>query len=85
MKRHALLRKTFSLLLFSIFFFFSSHLKAQNTLTITGKITNDNGDGVPNATIRVKGANNQTISLQDGTYKLSGVNGKDVLVFSSVG
>lgn len=67
------------------FFLFSSQVKAQNTLTITGKITNENGDGVPNATIRVKGANNQTISLQDGSYKLSGVKGNDVLVFSSVG
>lgn len=85
MKRNALLRKSFSLLLFSAFFFFSSQVKAQNTLTITGKITNENGDGVPNATIRVKGANNQTISLQDGSYKLSGVKGNDVLVFSSVG
>src|SRR5574338_792539 len=85
MKKNALLQKDVPLLLFSIFFFCSLQIKAQNTLTITGKITNETGDAVPNATIRVKGANNQTISLQDGTYKLSGVNSNGVLIFSSVG
>jgi TonB-dependent starch-binding outer membrane protein SusC len=33
----------------------------------------------------VKGTNNQTTSLEDGTFKIAGVKGSDVLVFSSVG
>jgi TonB-linked SusC/RagA family outer membrane protein len=53
--------------------------------TINGKITDENGKGVPSVTIHVKGTGNQTKSLDDGTFKIAGVKGNDVLVFSSIG
>ncbi|HYM93002.1 MAG TPA: TonB-dependent receptor, partial [Chitinophagaceae bacterium] len=85
MKLKALLEKSISLLLFFVVFFYSSQLHAQGSLTVGGKIIDENGKGLPSVTIRVKGTNNQTISLDDGSYKISGVKGNDVLVFSSVG
>ncbi len=85
MKLKALPGKSITLLLFSLFLFCSSQVQAQNSLTVTGKIIDENGEAVANATIRVKGTNNQAISLLDGSYKITNVKGNDVLVFTSVG
>ena len=85
MRSKALLKKSVTLFLFFFIFFDSFQLKAQNSLTVTGKITDESGKGVPGVTIRVRGTNNQTTSLEDGTFKITGVKGNDILVFSSVG
>jgi TonB-linked SusC/RagA family outer membrane protein len=84
MRLNAFLGKTVSLFLFFFIFFYSSQVKAQNSLTITGKITDENGKGLGGVTISVRGTNNKTIS-DDGNYRIAGVKSTDVLVFSFVG
>ena len=51
---------------------------------ITGKVFDENGNGVPGATIVVKGTTNGTISGINGQYSIDAKKG-DILVFSYVG
>src|SRR4029077_6271263 len=60
-------------------------LEAQSPGTVTGQIKDENGKGVEGVTITVKGTNNKTVSAGDGSYRISNVGSKDMLVFSSVG
>jgi TonB-dependent starch-binding outer membrane protein SusC len=64
--------------------FFSSAILAQDG-TVTGKVTDGNGKGLAGVTVQVKGTANAVATSEDGTYKLSGIKGKDALVFSYVG
>ncbi|OQP49261.1 SusC/RagA family TonB-linked outer membrane protein [Niastella populi] len=45
---------------------------------IKGKITNENGEPVPGATITIKGSNQQTSTNENGEFKLTGVNEIDL-------
>lgn len=85
MKLNLHLAKGIAILFVVSLLFYSPDLKAQNSLTVSGKVTDENGKGVPSVTIHVKGTANQTKSLDDGTFKIAGVKGNDVLIFSSVG
>jgi len=85
MKSNSRLAKAIALLLLSALLFSSSQLKAQNTITVNGKVTDENGKALPSVTIQVKGGNNQTTTSEDGSFRISGVKGNDVLLFSSVG
>src|SRR5258706_1626269 len=85
MKLNSTLAKAIALLLLFAFLFSSSQLKAQNTLTVSGKVTDENGKALPSVNIRVKGGNNQTTTSEDGSFRIFGVKGNDVLLFSSVG
>lgn len=53
--------------------------------TITGKVTDENGDGLVGVNILVKGTNTGTISDMNGTYKISVPEGATTLIFSSIG
>ncbi|MCG6190660.1 SusC/RagA family TonB-linked outer membrane protein [Maribellus maritimus] len=53
--------------------------------TITGKITDNNGEVVPGATIVEKGTSNGTVSDADGNYSIVPQSSSPVLVFSFVG
>lgn len=67
------------LLLFPIF------LYSQNR-DISGKITDSSGEGIPSATITLKGTTNGTISDTDGNYRINVPEGKAAtLVFSFIG
>jgi len=83
MKSRNLLAKYFALATL-VFLFFSTVANAQAS-NVTGKIADENGKPLAGVTIRVKGTNNQTSSGDDGTYRIAGVKGNDVLVFTSVG
>jgi TonB-linked SusC/RagA family outer membrane protein len=61
----------------------SGDLLAQ-TRTLTGKITDANGNPVPNASIIVKGSHVGTVTNSDGMYSLSVPSGAKTLVVSSV-
>jgi TonB-linked SusC/RagA family outer membrane protein len=61
----------------------SSQLLAQNR-AITGKVTDAQGNGIPNASVTVKGTNNGTTTSADGSYSIT-VPANATLVISSVG
>ena len=63
-----------------------SGLKAQNKASsLTGKITDEAGNGLPGVTVTVKGTSLSTISKSDGTYVIEIPSRKGALIFSSVG
>ncbi|WP_207512163.1 SusC/RagA family TonB-linked outer membrane protein [Longitalea luteola] len=64
--------------------FFSSQLQAQSR-TISGKITDESGNPVPNASITLKGTSLGTTSKPDGTYSLTVPDNATTIVISSVG
>lgn len=70
------------LLTLTAMLFFSGILLAQKT--ITGKVTDDKGAPVANASVLVKGTNTGTVTKQDGTYTISVPANARTLVFSSV-
>src|ERR1700730_10985628 len=63
---------------------FAGSVLAQNRI-ITGKVTDDKGNGLPNVTIGVKGTSIGTTSKVDGTYSLTAPSYSKTLEFSSVG
>ena len=62
---------------------FTLSLLAQNQ-TITGRVTDDQGNGIAGVTVSVKGSNVATQTGNDGTYSINAP-GNATLVFSSVG
>jgi TonB-dependent starch-binding outer membrane protein SusC len=85
MKFKSKFEKACSMLLLFLFVISFSQARAQSPLTIRGKVTDENGKGIQDVTIHVKGTNNQTTSHEDGTFVITNAKGNDVLVFSSVG
>lgn len=65
------------------FLFFTGTLLAQKT--ITGKVTDDKQNPVPNASVVVKGTTTGTTTKADGTYSLTVPADATTLQFSSVG
>src|SRR5687768_8092835 len=56
------------------------------TKEITGKITDaQNGSPLAGVTVKVKGASNNTVSREDGTFALTAPQSATTLVFSYVG
>jgi TonB-linked SusC/RagA family outer membrane protein len=53
--------------------------------TVTGKITDENGEGVPGVSIVVKGTTTGTVSSVDGAYSINVPDAGATLIFSSVG
>ena len=74
------MRKLF-LLLFGVVFFAASALAQR---TISGKVTDEKGAGVANASVIVKGTTTGTTTKADGTFSLSIPANARVLVVSSV-
>lgn len=62
---------------------FTGQLFAQKT--VTGKVTDDQGNPIPNASVVIKGTNNGTVTKADGSYSLTVPSDASVLVFSTVG
>jgi len=57
----------------------------QQSLTINGKVTDNQGQPLPGVTVVVKGTTQGTITGSDGNYSLTQVPGSAMLVFSFVG
>jgi TonB-linked SusC/RagA family outer membrane protein len=57
----------------------------QDQKTISGKVTDENGEALIGATIVEKGTTHGTVTNVDGTYSLSDLSPDAVLVFSFVG
>ena len=58
---------------------------AQQTKTISGKVTDPSGSPLPGVTVVIKGTTGGTITGTDGHYSLTNVPADAVLVFSFVG
>ncbi len=58
---------------------------AQQGGTVTGKVTDSDGQAIPGATVFIKGTAKGTITDMDGNYSLEVPAGSDVIVFSFVG
>jgi len=61
---------------------FTGQLLAQRT--ITGKVTDEKGEPIPNASVMVKGSNTGTVTKSDGTYSITVPANARHLVISSV-
>jgi TonB-linked SusC/RagA family outer membrane protein len=61
---------------------FTGQLLAQRT--ITGKVIDEKGEPVPNASVMVKGSNTGTVTKSDGTYSITVPANAKHLVISSV-
>ncbi len=61
---------------------FTGQLLAQKT--VTGKVMDEKGDPIPNASVVVKGSNTGTVSKQDGTFSLTVPSTARTLVISAV-
>ena len=53
--------------------------------TVSGRVTSDTGEGLPGATVVVKGTTNGTATDSEGRYSITVPDGNAVLVFSSIG
>lgn len=54
-------------------------------ITVTGKITNAQGEPLPGASVKIKGTTRGAVSNADGRFSLQGVPVNAVLVFSYIG
>ncbi len=70
------------LLLFNLTAFIG-HVSAQQKV-VTGKVTDDKGEGVANVSVSVQGVSRVVLTGTDGTFSISASKGQ-TLVFSSVG
>jgi TonB-linked SusC/RagA family outer membrane protein len=80
-KKHSFLKSMF-LFLFLLMFAFSSEAQTRN---LTGKVTGDDGIGIPGVTVVVKGTSQGTITNLDGNFTLSVDSGTKILSFSYIG
>ncbi|WP_316739148.1 TonB-dependent receptor [Pedobacter aquatilis] len=63
---------------------FVSSALAQ-TLTISGKVTDENGDSLPGVSIKLKGSGVGIVSSDDGRFSINNITQKSTLTFSSIG
>ena len=59
-------------------------VQAYAQRTITGKVTDEKGNPLPNVSVMIKGTTSGTVSRNDGTYSLSVPSTAKTLVFTSV-
>src|SRR5215218_7641928 len=63
---------------------FSTIAFAQEKKTVSGKVVDDAGKGIPGVTVSVKGSKTTVVSNAEGEFSIS-ASPSDVLVLSSVG
>ncbi len=61
-----------------------SQTLAQNSRTVSGKVTDENGAPIPNASVIVKGTTTGTTTANDGTFSLKVPENSKTLIISSV-
>lgn len=52
---------------------------------VKGRVIDENGEGVPGATVKIKGTNSGSVTDVDGNYEISVPEDKNVLIFSGIG
>lgn len=76
--------RKFLIFLWCCFFLLSSGELLAQTRTLTGKVTDANGNAVPNASVVVKGTRVGTVTNTDGVYSLNVPPDAKTLVISSI-
>jgi TonB-linked SusC/RagA family outer membrane protein len=74
--------KKFGLLLTTFLLFLGSVL--AQTVTITGKVIDDKGAGISNASVQIKGAKGGTVTSKDGSFTIKVPQNAKALIISSV-
>jgi len=69
---------------FLVFFTATFSLLFAQSITVSGKVSDDTGNALPGVNIQVKGTNTGTSTDFDGNYEISASQG-DVLIFSFLG
>lgn len=59
--------------------------KQSKTFTVTGKVTDEKGEAIGGATIKIKGINTTSATDVNGSYKITINNNNAVLIFSYIG
>lgn len=72
-------------LVFVFLFFFALAPVARSQTRVSGRITNENGAGIPQVSVTEKGKKNGTTTSDDGSFSLSVTNPNSTLVVTSVG
>jgi TonB-linked SusC/RagA family outer membrane protein len=67
------------------FLLFASLTALAQERTVTGKVTDEKDQGLPGASVTIKGTTKGSNADVDGNFSLSGVKDSDVLVISSIG
>ncbi|WP_205944058.1 carboxypeptidase-like regulatory domain-containing protein [Pedobacter sp. HDW13] len=78
-KVHAVIFASFALILLSL------QLRAQETATVTGTVTDEKGETVVGASIKIKGTNTGATTDGDGKYKIQVADKNATLIFIYVG
>lgn len=68
-----------------LLFMLIANLVSAQTRQISGQVTDADNNGIPSATVKVKGKNIQSLTDVDGKFNMSVPSGNIVLVISSVG
>lgn len=69
---------------FGVFLLFSLTVSAQER-TVSGKITDEKDQGLPGATVTIKGTSKGSNADANGKYSIAGAKSTDVLVISTIG
>ncbi|MEO6685070.1 MAG: SusC/RagA family TonB-linked outer membrane protein, partial [Dyadobacter sp.] len=69
---------------FGLFLLFSLNASAQDR-TVTGTVTDEKDQGLPGATITIKGSSKGSNADANGKYSIAGAKSTDVLVISTIG
>ena len=86
MKSKSCFVKNFAFIFLAIVFSSVSAIKAQNNSTsVRGKVTSENGNGLAGVTVSVKGTSLSTLTNDDGSYQINVPTGKKFITFSHVG
>lgn len=83
-----LIRSSYRIRYYSVVLFFILKglvLSAQSTQIISGKVFDENNNGLPGVNILVKGTATGTTTDADGAFGISGLNSSSVLIFSFIG
>ncbi|MEO5889845.1 MAG: SusC/RagA family TonB-linked outer membrane protein [Ferruginibacter sp.] len=68
-----------------LLFMLIANVASAQTRQLSGVVTDANSQGVPSATVKIKGSNTQSLTGQDGKFTIAVPKGNIVLVISSIG
>jgi TonB-linked SusC/RagA family outer membrane protein len=54
-------------------------------IAVNGRVTDEQGKGLPGVTVTVKGTNRRVVTDKEGSFSISATKNEDVLVFTSIG